>query len=183
MEKKEAKNRIYTRRPSEPQWKLTDFSFDDFKGWKSGFMDRNRTTKIKSRSIVEEYQTTKTDSREFLKLQYSDERQRLVCQICQEEMPFQTYDGEFYYEAVKIVERTTLDNIANYLCCCPNCAAMYRYANKNKDDMPTLISEAESSDNATYLLTLELANSDCEIRFTEKHFNELVGFLDRQTQH
>lgn len=181
LEKEKIKKRKIPNPLSGGKGNLTNFSFDDFDGKNTGFDDRNRTIKQKERSVVEEYPYTKVDSRDFLKSQYTNEWQQLVCQICQEEMPFQTYTEEYYFEAVKIVEKTNLDNISNYLCCCPNCAAMYKFANKYKDDMKSLILEVESNENENILLTLELAHCDCEINFTKKHFTELVNFLERQS--
>lgn len=181
LEKEELKKRQISKTPSQRNWNLTDFSFDDFTDKKTGFDDRNRSVKLKERSVVEEYPSTKIDSRDFLKSQYTNEWQQLVCQICQEEMPFQIYNGEYYFESVKIVEDTTLDNISNYLCCCPNCSAMYRFANKYKENMKSLILEIQKNEDENILLNLELAHNECEINFSEKHFDELVNFIQRQT--
>ncbi len=151
-----------------------DYDFEDID---LNFKDRNRTVSSNRTSKVEEYAETKIKARNFLKPQYTNELQIVNCQICQEEMPFQTYDGEWYFIATKIIEKTNKDNVANYLCCCPNCSEMYKHANSNKDEMTSIILE---SDIDNCVLTLELAGNDCEIEFAQKHFEELFNFADRQ---
>lgn len=170
--RKREKRKIQQSLPSNssPNW-----SFDDSE---SKFKDRSRTVSENHTSKVIEYADTKIDARGFLKSQYTNELNVLVCQICQEEMPFQTYDGEWYFIATKIIEKTSKDNVANYLCCCPNCSEMFRQANPNQDEMISIITES-SIDNC--MLTLELAGNEIDIEFKEKHFEELFNFADRQS--
>lgn len=175
LRKKEAREQNLARRNSSTQTN----NFDSGNTTPT-FQDRNRTIEIRERAVVAEYTDTKTDARDFLISQYGDERQ-LFCQVCQEPMPFQTLNREDYFEAVKIVEKTTADNIANYLCCCANCAAMVKFSNPNKENLSDLILEAEPNEDSDYILIVELAWNECEIRFTEQHFEALNNFIGRQS--
>lgn len=141
------------------------------------FRDRSRTVTKERSSKVEEYDETKIDARKFLKESYSNDFGSLSCQICQEEMPFQNCKDEWHFVATKIVEKSKEDNIANFLCCCPNCSEMFKVANPNKEDMISILLE---SDIDRPVLTLELAKNDCDIIFSQQHFEELIAFVHRQ---
>jgi len=41
----------------------------------------------------------------WLKNQYTNDADQMVCQICQEEMPFRKRDGEYYFEAVEALSK------------------------------------------------------------------------------
>jgi hypothetical protein len=129
-EKRAKAERASRQKPNPNQSRnFNDYSFEDTD---SDFKDRDRTITKNRTSKIEEYADTKIEARGFLKSKYANELNVLICQICQEEMPFQTYDGEWYFIATKIIEKTTKDNVANYLCCCPNCSEMYKQANPNQ---------------------------------------------------
>ena len=155
----------------------------DFSDSAPTFRDINRTPERRERSVIPEYLGTKEEAREFLQNEYQNGRQSLLCQVCHEGMPFKTLNGEDCFFAVKIVEKTDKDNVANYLCCCPNCAAMYQYANPQRDNMKHLIlrlvNHNHNDDEASKLLKITLADSACEVRFSNQHFTELVNFLNR----
>jgi hypothetical protein len=140
------------------------------------FSPRPRNIEIRERSVVEGYGNLKAnEARPFLKQQYFEERE-LICQICQEEMPFKTLNNEYFFVAVKIIEKTIEDHIANYLCCCPNCAAMFQHANKHKENMAELILQGEEYTRG-YFIPFELAEMSFDIHFTKKHFEQLLRFV------
>lgn len=141
----------------------------------NNFSPRPRNIEIRERSVVDGYGNLKAnEARPFLKQQYFEDRE-LICQVCQEEMPFKTLNSEYFFVAVKIIEKTIEDHIANYLCCCPNCAAMFQYANKYKENMAEFILQGEEYTRG-YFLPFELSEMSFDIHFTKKHFEQLLRF-------
>lgn len=142
----------------------------------NNFSSRPRHIEIRERSVVDGYGNLKAnEARPFLKQQYFEDRE-LICQVCQEEMPFKTLNNEYFFVAMKIIEKTIEDHIANYLCCCPNCAAMFQYANKHRENMAELILLGEEYTRG-YFLPFELAEMSFDIHFTKKHFENLLRFV------
>lgn len=170
--KREKKLKEQRRSKSAQRGKTGSFDFAN----SPNFGNRTRTNISAERNIIAEYSNTKSDAREFLKSSYTNESHELICQICDEEMPFRLLNGEYYFEAVKIVGETKFDNIANYLCCCPNCAAMYENANQDKENIRELILDEQDEDKD--ILTVNLAENECEIIFKPEHFEQLLKFVE-----
>ncbi|MBT6339458.1 MAG: hypothetical protein HOJ48_09205 [Desulfobacula sp.] len=67
------------------------------------------------------------DPKIWFKDQYTNDDQKLVCQMCANEMPFKLKDGSYYFEAVQVSDDFTKENHELYLALCPLCAAKYSY--------------------------------------------------------
>lgn len=115
-----------------------------------------------------------------LREQYTNEDELMICQICEEEMPFKKRDGEYYFEAVEALSRDHLpkEHEVQFLALCPVCAARYKEFVKNDEDaMAKLHRALKNSDELEVPLTLgELETS---IRFVEIHRLAMKTILKR----
>ena len=115
-----------------------------------------------------------------LREQYTNEDEQMICQICEEEMPFKKRDGEYYFEVVEALSRDYLpkEHEAQFLALCPVCAARYKEFVKNDEDaMAKLHRALKNSDELEVPLTLgELETS---IRFVEIHRLAMKTILKR----
>lgn len=110
----------------------------------------------------------------WLKNQYMNESDQMICQICKEEMPFKKRNGEHYFEKKEVLSKKFLskEHEAQYLALCPLCAAMYEEFVKNDEDtMVELREKLVSTDNGDVPITL--GDQETSIRFVETHFHDL----------
>ncbi|MGV8120655.1 MAG: sacsin N-terminal ATP-binding-like domain-containing protein [Candidatus Xenobiia bacterium LiM19] len=63
------------------------------------------------------------DKEVFLKSSYTNEEHQMICQICEEKMPFKKRSGDYYFEAVEIFSDTKPEYHELYIALCPLCAA------------------------------------------------------------
>lgn len=113
------------------------------------------------------------DPRIWLKNQYTNDDEQLICQICQDEMPFKKRDGEYYFEAVEIFDKNSFDKEHEeyYLALCPICVAKYKVFIKNdKDALVKLKESIISSESPEIDINLD---EKASIKFVEKHFQDL----------
>jgi hypothetical protein len=110
----------------------------------------------------------------WLRNQYTNEADQMVCQICKEEMPFRKRDGAHYFEKKEVLSKKylTKEHEAQYLALCPLCAAKYNEFVKNDDEvMAELREEIVSSED--YEIPISLGDEQTSIRFVETHFHDL----------
>ena len=107
----------------------------------------------------------------YLRSMYTNENEEMICQICEQSMPFKRSDGQYYFEAVQCVKATGV--IAEYrenrLALCPVCAAKYKYVN---DLEPKAIYELvlESDNPAVHII---LAGEKATVRFVDLHWRDI----------
>ena len=118
------------------------------------------------------------DPTTYLKNQYTNDLNQMICQICAEEMPFKKRDGEYYFEAV---EAFTLyyfhkEHNAQFLALCPLCAAMYKeFIKRDESAMENLYhSLKKSCDLEVPLESGELYS----VRFVETHWRDMKSILE-----
>jgi hypothetical protein len=131
-----------------------------------------KTLKQVSRQVQVGYQEAKVDSREYLRQQYTNDYQVMLCQVCQDELPFKNLDGEYFFEAVALIENLPKFLGMGFLCLCPNHAAMYRHSNGNKADIVRLIESAVGQE-----ITVTLGGRERTILFTEIHLADIRASL------
>lgn len=124
-----------------------------------------RATEKRERSVSVGRETVKEQAFQYLLLQYTNEDQVMICQICQRELPFRCLDGEYYFESVEFISDINLRHHQNYLALCPNHAAMFKHANASKDDLKELFLAMGSSRK----MDVDLADTLHSIYFTETH--------------
>ncbi|MYC73458.1 MAG: hypothetical protein F4X17_22390 [Gemmatimonadetes bacterium] len=132
---------------------------------------------LKQRSV----RTTEIDRRTYLKNQYINDDDQMICQICQKEMPFKKRDGEYYFETKEALSRDyfTKEHEAQYLALCPECAARYTEFVKNDEDAIKKVYNAlKNPDEPEILLRLgELTKS---LRFVETHRQDIRTILQNE---
>lgn len=118
---------------------------------------------------------------------YTNESGEMLCQICQQEMPFKKHDGNYYFEAVEVLDVKFLSQHlsehhvpkeldAQYLALCPTCAAMYKYFVKGSPEtLDALTNQWMNSDNLE--TPVQLGERETSIRFVEAHLHDLKVIL------
>ena len=127
--------------------------------------ERMRSVRITNSNIVK-------DARFFLLQNYTLENGEMICQICEEEMPFKLDTGIPYFEAVQLVENSGKEFDKNYIALCPICAAKFKYTNPDRDELKTRILETEE-----LIIHLILAKEEMHIRFVETHLLDIKAQL------
>ena len=129
--------------------------------------ERTRTIRVSKGDL-------RPEIRGYLQEKNTNEDKELICQLCQEVMPFKVQDG-YYFEATECVWDLGKEIRENHLALCPNCAAMYEHANPNEpEDIKELILKTTK---AELQISLTLAEQPHSIRFTEVHLEDLQGAL------
>ena len=121
------------------------------------------------------------DPTQQLREQYTNEDGQMICQICEEEMPFKKRDGEYYFEAVEAFSKDYLpkEHEVQFLALCPVCAARYKEFVKNDEDaMSELHRALKQSDELEVPLTL--GEWETSIRFVETHRIDMKTILQQE---
>lgn len=97
----------------------------------------------------------------------------MVCQVCENEMPFKLDNGEYYFVAQPCVLGVQVELRDNYIALCPVCAAKFQNANGTKpQDLKQAILSATGLE-----ISVTLARENCEIHFTAVHLQDLQTAL------
>jgi len=112
---------------------------------------------------------------------YTDEDEQMICQICQEEMPFKKRDGQPYFEAIELSPNIQKEYAASYLALCPLCAAKYKEFIKRDHQRMGAVEEAVKHAilEEPICIPLELDVS-AEMRFVETHMLDLQEVLQSE---
>jgi hypothetical protein len=122
------------------------------------------------------------DAGTWLRNQYTNDGDQMLCQICQEVMPFRKRDGQWYFESVELFEKgdpaaPSQELEAQHLALCPLCAAKYKEFVKNDSETTARLRLAIiGTENST--VPLRLGAEEAEIRFVETHLHDLRCTLD-----
>lgn len=127
-----------------------------------------------------------TDKKEWLKDLYTNDDGKMVCQMCEEEMPFKLRDSsEYYFEAVQIADGTFKhEDHTVYLALCPLCAAKYQQLLKRDiDSQEHFINAISSAENAENAIPLNLGGEkNGSIKFVGIHLGDLQTILKEHRQ-
>ena len=108
----------------------------------------------------------------WLRETYTDNNRELNCQICNKVMPFKKKDGEYYFEAVEIVNDIDKEMEELHLALCPLCAAMYKeFIKRDKDAMEHIKGDLIAAHDLE--IPIQLGDRKARLRFVETHFNDL----------
>ncbi|GAG92568.1 unnamed protein product, partial [marine sediment metagenome] len=123
-----------------------------------------KTYEVRERSI----RTTRSsiDPVVWLRSLYTNDSDQMVCQICQEEMPFKKLDGEYYFVKVEVLDRNIFpkEHEAQFLALCPLCAAMYKeLIKRDKNAMTRLKDDLMTADDLEF--PLKLGDRETSLRF------------------
>jgi hypothetical protein len=115
----------------------------------------------------------------YLRPNYTNPNEELVCQCCKQEMPFKV--GEtYYFEAVQCIRQLDTQQVENRLALCPTCSAMYQHARVTDDEeiIRRLVDHEAPDDAASVEIPIILAGKDCALRFVGKHWFDLKTLLE-----
>lgn len=120
------------------------------------------------------------DATIWLREQYTNANGEMVCQMCNEEMPFRKRDGEYYFEKKEVLSNKFLskEHEAQYLALCPVCAAKYQeYVISDQEKMKRLIQDILAAEDCVVPVTL--GDHRVDIRYVQSHFYDLKHIIAR----
>ena len=94
-----------------------------------------RLSVIASRSVSVGLDEVKEAAELYLRNQYTNDDDIMICQMCRDELPFRRTDGVHYFEKVSFLPDLDRRHHQNYLALCPNHGAMFQYSNPNPDSL------------------------------------------------
>lgn len=116
------------------------------------------------------------DPSEWLRGQYTNHQDVMVCQICRQAMPFKRPDGRYYFEAVQISKELIVEEHTTYLALCPLCAAKYKVLVKNHKELVTAFVR-DILDFSKLSIPVQSANGTMTVSFVETHLLDLQAAL------
>lgn len=131
-----------------------------------------RATEKRLRSVSVGREEVKQEAAQYLREQYTNSSDIMICQICKAELPFRLDNGNYYFEKVDFLPGLQKRHYQNYLALCPNHSAMFQHTNGLSDLMSEMFDEIEGSE-----LELVLAQQDMTIYFTETHRLDLQAVV------
>ena len=144
-------------------------------------VDKEYTEKVRSVRTTRETIDPKT----WLREQYINDDNQMVCQICQEEMPFKNRSGNYYFDAVEMLkDHFTKEYEAQFLALCPECSPQYKaFIKQVPEAMEALKKQLMDSDNSSdFEIPLKLGESDTSLRFVERHWLDMKTILSFYAQ-
>jgi len=116
----------------------------------------------------------KKDTKAYLRSHNTDEEDQLICQLCDDLMPFRLPNGEEYFEAYQYTEVLEKEYEANHLALCPNCAAEFQHAcQTDQDARAKLILDLDPAvDEAKLIVHIDMPVHR-QLRFTQRHLIDL----------
>lgn len=140
-----------------------------------------REYEIRERSVRASRGTV--DPHGYLRSNYTNEKEQLICQICKDVMPFRKRTGEYYFEAVEVLPGHLLphEEEEQFLALCPVCAAMYwEFVKKDEAALERFRSAVLTAQNCE--IPVELGDLYTSVRFVEKHFLDLKTILTSEDE-
>ena len=132
------------------------------------------------------------DPKIWLREQYTNDDDRIFCQICRDEMPFRKRkDGKHYFMAVEILSKNYLsdkEREKQYLALCPLCAAKYKefikYSKTTPEQDKLKNDILNSNNNREIEISLGEISPDDKmpsIRFKDNHYLAIKLFLEHES--
>ena len=156
------------------------------KRWETRFIEelenvseKEYDKRVRSVRVTEATEYTRT----WLKINYTNDDEQMICQICEEEMLFKKRDGEYYFEAVEALtkEYLTKELEDQFLALCPGCAARYKeFVKLDKDAMAALINQLMDSDDPK--VPLQLGELSTSLRFVDRHWRAIKQILTKLSE-
>lgn len=131
---------------------------------------------------VRSVRTTRSeiDPKTSLRTQYMNDDGQVICQICQEEMPFKYRGENYYFDAVEMLKGYfTKEYEAQFLALCPECSPKYRtFVKQVPAAMDALKKQLMDSDDAgDFEVPLKLGDTNTSLRFVERHWLDIKAIL------
>lgn len=132
----------------------------------------NKESRTTQRTVAIGYDAAKVAAKLYLKEQYTNDSGVMFCQVCRAPQPFRLPSGSHYFEAVEVDNALAKRFRETFLALCPNHAAMFRYANSQKDCMQEQLAVATGTE-----VEVTLAGETKIIQFTETHIADIKACL------
>ena len=129
----------------------------------------------RDRSVRVSEGDTRQAAKIYLRDLYTNEDDQMICQGCQQEMPFRLASGQPYFEAPEFMGSAGVELASNHLALCPVCAAKWQYAKGTTDDA---LMAALSGLHHGLAVPVELAGEPGVVRFVDLHLADLRIQLD-----
>ena len=115
----------------------------------------------------------------YLRQSYTNEDSEMICQMCEEEMPFRGRDNEYYFEAVQLFDDLAGEHEAAHVALCPLCAAKFKELVK-RDELQRQHLRDGIVNSEELRVGVELGKETGTIRFVEKHLLDIQGLLSEE---
>ena len=134
--------------------------------------------KVKRESRKRSVRTTanKDQIRSYLAAKYTNGDGELVCQICEDVMPFKKKDDSWYFEAVQLLDNPELELDATSVALCPTCSAKFKEYVQGTDQQKRISELLDNSSNNSIQINLDKGLET--IRFTGTHLLDLKTVLE-----
>lgn len=135
-----------------------------------------KESELRSRAVAIGFEAAKAEAKQYLQDQYTNENDVMFCQICKGPLPFRLSSGQYYFEAVEATSGANKRFREAFLALCPNHAAMFQYANDDRDNMQKLLERAAGHGELEVNITL--AGEAASILFTETHLTDIRACIE-----
>jgi len=132
-----------------------------------------RISEQRTRAVSVGLDEVKQEAAQYLREQYTNVDDEMICQICKAPLPFKLDDGSYYCEKVEFLEDLKRRHHQNYLSLCPNHGAMFREVNGSRDFLKEMFTATEGPE-----LKVILAQKDVTIYFTKTHIADLKALIE-----
>jgi hypothetical protein len=119
------------------------------------------------------------DVKAWLSNQYTNEDCQVICQMCEQEMPFKNREGNYYFEAVEAIPNLGFENHQLFLALCPLCAAKYQEFVKRDEDVVAAFKQCMLAVKDTDKILLRINQLPNTIRFVDTHLFDLKRILEK----
>ena len=116
------------------------------------------------------------DPSAWLRELYRNSSEQMICQICEQEMPFKKRNGEYYFETVEAFDALSSEQHQNHLALCPLCAAKYKeFIKRDNAALQRCQESIVAADDA--VVALQLGDQNATLRFVASHLLDLKTLL------
>ena len=137
---------------------------------------------VKVANKRDSHSSVKSESKKYLKSNYTNEIGELICQICLECMPFKLIDNSsYYFHSVEIFKNFfQRESSMAYLALCPNCSAKYSYFNENNDKSLVDFKYELLEERKDTCIPLFLKVEKVFVYFTEQHLFDIRILIEEE---
>lgn len=132
-----------------------------------------RESDLRTRSVSMGLADVKKRASKYLQHQYTNADGEMICQVCQDTLPFKLIDDTYYFEKVEFLPDINNRHYQNYLALCPNHAAMYQHANGSAYITCDAILELIGNE-----LGIILAGTEHSLYFTKTHIADMKQVIE-----
>jgi hypothetical protein len=115
-----------------------------------------------------------SEPRIYLRGHNTNEEGQLICQLCDQPMPFRLPNGEEYFVAYQYIDLIEKEYDANHLALCPNCAAEFQYACQTDESKRAelILGMNMMTEEKNLVIGLDMPVHQ-RLRFTQNHLMDL----------